>query len=72
MTPESNIQGVERPEMADIAVKLGVGDTLVIPRFCVRYDVTCESWSDERDPAEGCGADVDVEATTKNLGAYGP
>ena len=44
----------------------------VVPGFCVRYNAKCESWSDERDPVEGSGADVGAEVATEDLGAYGP
>ena len=43
MTPESNIERVKPPEVADMALKSDVEDGLVITRFCARYEAIYES-----------------------------
>ena len=63
MAHESNIKGVESLEVTDMAMKSKVEDALVIPRFYLRYEVICESYSDDRKPVDDYGTDAGAETT---------
>ena len=56
MTPESNIQRVESPEVADMTMKSEVEDAPVVPRY-----------EDDREPTDDYEASAGVKAATGDL-----